>query len=330
MIITINDYIVVLGDFEGNLPVRVLQNNVLESFLNANTRAIDDWEAMVLSGRIRREVSRDIAPRAVQSPSVDYDTGTIVIQEVFEAALWATSYGIMVLHDCWAERYARGEELTQLDDTDSRIRDAFGFLAYTESLFRSYQPWPLALPNPQKYLLEKKDLVEKANNLYVSAASFSLAHEFAHVYLGHGNASFRSLLLKARTSPMTLTEIEQSQLKQMENEADRFAVDHFVTELDSDSEKTVRLYGIVITYLCFLIGTKKSSQLRSSTHPDMGTRILNVLSQDISDQGFRDSLRGAVILALTYFLNRQGISLRGQAFNDAEDALEYCLISLPS
>jgi len=315
----------ITGNFGGCLPVRVLQNNVLEFFLTANNRAVPEWKEMVAHRRISREVLLDIVPSAVRTPAVNYGTQQIEIQEAFEGALWATSYGLMILHDCWATQCGNGKQIDSLDDSNPQVKDALGLLAYAEALFRRFQPWPASFPNPENYPLDKKDTVEKANNLYVSAAAFSLAHEFVHVCLGHGDTSYHSLLRKARTNPANLTPGEIALLKQRENDADRDAVSHFLSELDSDSEKTVRLFGILVTYLCLLIGTRDCSQLESLTHPDLGTRILNILSCDILDEGFRDSLRGAAILALTYFLEKQGVSLKGCKFDDSEAALGYCL-----
>jgi len=317
--------VVVTGDFDGCLPVRVLQNNVLEFFLTANSRAVPEWEDMVTHCRISREILLDVVPSAVRAPSMNYGTQQIEIQEAFEGALWATSYGLMILHDCWATQCGNGRQIDSLNDSDPQVKDALGLLAYAEALFRRFHPWPGLFPNPENYPVEKKDAVEKANNLYVSAAAFSLAHEFSHVCLGHGDASYHSLLKKAHTNPAKLTPDEIALLKQRENDADRNAVSHFLSELDSDSEKTVHLFGILITYLCLLIGTRDCSQLESLTHPDLGTRILNILSCDILDEGFRDSLRGAAILALTYSLGRQGVSLKGCQFDDSESALKYYL-----
>lgn len=114
-------------------------------------------------------------------------------------------------------------------------------------------------------------------------------------------------------------------MKQRENDADRFAVDHFLSELTQDNERMVRLFGILVLYLCLLIGKKHRSLSESPTHPDVATRILRVLSYDVADEGFRDSLRGAVMLALTYFLDRQGVSMMGKEFDGSEAALEHCI-----
>src|SRR5690606_10349479 len=134
-------------------------------------------------------------------------------------------------------------------------------LAYTETLFTEFCPWPARLPNPENYSEEKRDLIEKANGLYVSAAAFSLAHEFGHVCLSHDNVDFRDLLRKARSNRAGLDEGEIATLKQRENDADGYAVSHFLSGIEDEKERTVRLFGIIITYLCFLIGTRECAEL---------------------------------------------------------------------
>lgn len=316
--------IIVTGEYDGLLPVRVLQDNVLKFFTNGNSRVVQDWECLVSSRRINREIERDCRRQRVYTPSINFVTGKIYIQETFEAALWAASFGLLVLHDAVATKYGQGEPLERLDNSDPLIKDAFGLLAYMENLFEGYQAWPQYLPNPEEYSLERKDIVEKANNIYVTAAAFSLAHEFGHVFLGHGDKDYWPLLTKAHSAPSTLTMDEQAILKELENAADQFAMEHFLSELPSDSEKTVRLFGMLVVYACLLIGKKHRTLAESPTHPDLITRINRVLSYNIEDVGFQDSLRGAVLLALIYFFQCQDISVADMVFDDAEKAFEYC------
>lgn len=310
--------------FDGCLPVRVLQYNVLKFFLEGNARAGAAWEEEVAEGRISCEILLDIQPAAVRGPSINYETKQIEIQEAFEAALWASSYGILVLHDCLARKYARGEKPRELDISDPCVKDAFAALAYVETLFTEFCQWPESLPNPESYSEESRDLVEKTNNLYVSAAAFALAHEFGHVALGHGDAQFHDLLKKVYSCPSELTEDDIALLRQRENDADLYAVQHFLSGIDDDADKTVRLFGIVITYLCLLIGKRNCSQLETTTHPNLGTRILNTLNNEVEDVGFQDSLRGAVILALTYFLGRHGVDMGGVSLEDSMEGLRFC------
>jgi hypothetical protein len=317
-------YLVISGNYEGCLPVRVLQNNVLEFLLSANSRAVFDWEELIENAQVRREISLDTEPAAVRPPSIA-PTGRITIQETFKAAVWATSYGTLVLQDCWENKCEKGDVSGPLTDEDPNVKDAFGLLAYMQRLFHRFEPWPAGFPNPERYLVTKKDYVEKAGNLYVSAAAFSLAHEIAHARLGHLDESFGNLRRKAHDNPAALTEEDKGVLRQLENEADRFAVQHFLMDLEDDAEKAVRLRGIVTTYLCFLIGKGRRALPETPTHPDLPMRISNVLSSGNLDTGFRHNLCGTVVLAFTYFLQGLGVDMSGMEFDDAEAALQHCI-----
>jgi hypothetical protein len=319
-----NGYVIVDGDYEGCLPVRVLQNNVLEFLLTANDRASSDWEDLIANAQIQREVILDTEHARVYAPSID-PTGRITIQEVFKAALWATSYGTLVLQECWETKCEAGNQTGPLTDADPDVKDAFGLLAYMQRLFCAFEPWPAGLPNPEKYPIAKRDYVEKANNLYVSAAAFCLAHEIGHASLGHLDPYFCDLRLKAHHDPSALTEEEKGDLKQSENQADQFAVEHFIMGLESDTEKAVRLRGIVTTYLCLLIGKGRRALIETLTHPDLPTRIQNVLFAENLDMGLRHNLCGTVVLAFVYFLRGLGVDMLGVVFDDSEDALRHCV-----
>lgn len=259
----------------GFLPIRVLQHNIISHFENFTPDALLQLEKWVSSGLIHPGIDWMIGKDKVRTPFVDYDTKKIVIQEVFAAYIWSLSYSLIVIYEEGIQKKALiGQWNGKIEFDTQLLQNAAKLLQWAISLTTSFSPWDTSLPNPEIYNnSEEKWYGEKINGIFLNSVIFVLRHECCHLVNGHCDFAER---IKGKNLAQ-LTPVELSEYKMLENEADVFAMNSLVSEIDNEKEKLEKGLAMLLTNLSILFILKNPKEVNSPTHPDVDTRIHNLL-----------------------------------------------------
>ena len=259
----------------GNLPIRVLQHNVIAHFENFKPYVLAQLEKWVDSGLIHPGIDWIIEENKIKSPFANCSTKKIAIQEVFLAYIWAFSYALVVIYEQGIQKKAINGTWNGIIDFDTKLlQDAKRLLEWAISLTNSFSPWDNTLPNPECYSTEEEQWYgEKVNGIFLNSIVFIMRHESCHLVNGHCDFIKG---LKGR-SLLQLTPIELAQYKMLENEADNFAMESLVSDSDNEKDKLEKGLAMLLANLSILFILKNPKEVSSPTHPDVDTRIHNLL-----------------------------------------------------
>jgi hypothetical protein len=181
--------------------------------------------------------------------------------------------------------------------SDKRIiENAYKLFDYGLSLRTRYSDWKMdELPNPQKYSIEDKFYVERANSIFLHAVNFVLCHEYGHFKLGHVDYIRDNYGDKSK-------EKTDAQIKQDEYDADLFSSKLLLSGAKTKLERKNIAVGLVsaMSSLIFL-----SSDLTNPKYPDADHRIKTVLDQINPNE--KDHIWGMACLALKLWSKENNI-----------------------
>lgn len=259
----------------GNLPVRVLQNNVIHHFENVRDDALEKHKEWVNSGKIQPGIKWLIEKEKVDSPYADCSSKEIAIQEVFLAYTWAITYSLVVIYEeAIQKKMIAGQWTGAVELNTPLLQNAEKLFNWALSLTDKYSDWDKNLPNPEIYKNEEEKFYgEKINGIFLDIVVYILFHECCHLVNGH--CDFIQAVGSKDSGQLSL--VEKEEYKALENEADLFAVESLITSTDNNQYKLVKGLSIVLANISLLFIVKHPQHLKSVTHPDIDTRLHNFL-----------------------------------------------------
>ena len=178
-----------------------------------------------------------------------------------------------------------------------------------------YRPWPQDLPSPRNFFGEEEQRYsEKANFIFQQAAAYLLAHEYAHVILGHLDA-----LLDPRMDAYTQIA--------MEKEADIWAFETAIGQDTDEGEWLSKPYAAVCAVLSsFCLLGCKPMLVGPQTHPALHHRLNHLLdSLNFTTEVRKVYFCTLSALALEQFFQHDHDVSEGPLFDTGEDWLQDVL-----
>ncbi len=259
----------------GYLPVRVLEYNFIDWFLNITPDFVTEYQYEVDANNLKKAITNNIEKKAIyniaelktttkvnEKDNVLVKINEIEVYENFSQFLWAFSYSLLVIFDEGIQKPTLAGTFTGnfLDTSNAYINKALGLFKSGANLFQIYREGVFyRLPNPEKYNEYDKFYIERANGIYTAAMTFILLHEFGHQHYGH---------------PDTYSDDEQS--KKDEILVDEFAFEKMETQFSTEKGYTLKC-GIIVglTSIMFLDDTLKGGD----RHPDPDNRLRNLITK---------------------------------------------------
>lgn len=239
----------------GNLPVRVLKNNVM-SFLEDVLKTEIELIETEFSLGLNRTILIDTEKKPITIPAEISPEGQITFYEPFCQYLWSLTYALIAVYDqCYKKPLLTGQSFKELEKNTYWVK-SFSSFDYGYSLFKEYSGLSdTSIPNPEKYWSNDKTYIEKTNAVYSGAMAFTLLHEIGHHFYGHHQT----------------TESKKS----FEFDADDFAAEKISPILNDGKLGASYKYGAVIALLSliFLDGSLSGG----SEHPDPHHRLKKLL-----------------------------------------------------
>jgi hypothetical protein len=293
----------------GNMPIRVLQFNILNKFESEGLKSIPTFNHALTNGLVSPGIKYEIDKNALKSPFASCSTKQINIQEVFLSFMWSLSYSLFIIIEKGVqERVTKPEWKGEIIfDTDLLIK-ANLLLDWALTLNVFYSDWDLSLPNPeQPNNPEEQFYCEKNNGLFENSTCYILFHEYAHLALNH--CQYSSLIAKFKNGEV-LTPEEIKLLKQLEEDADDFAFNSLVTGKETEQEKFHKGVAIILAHCAMLFMVHNPKKLKKTTHPDTDIRLENAIKKlHLNDALSEDYIWTLGCLACMKFSNIHNVIL---------------------
>lgn len=263
---------------KGNYPVRVLAHNLSATFVLHKPENAVKLERAVKEGKINPAI-RYIISDEFGLIFADNDTRQICVHEQFLAFLWAFIYASWVINEEGVQRPVLRKGDAQfngkIDDSKSVVQRAKELYIWAVSLPKQPSAWPVHLPSPEYFqTAEEQFYVERVNGIYLKAATYLLNHEAAHLINNHWDT-----LKELRRQPAAdLTEEDRTLYVQVEQEADRFAMEEMIHDGDTENERFVTGLSIVLAHCASLFAISHPSGLAGAVHPDLDVRLFHSIN----------------------------------------------------
>lgn len=301
-------------------PILTLEGNILWQFENLSKHGVSKLRLEVKQGLISREIDLRMDAAPPSGPHLKQNsngTPTIDLQVSFLELIWAFIYSWMIIYEEECQRpQLPGTELPTGPTPDSLIPRAHKLLQWAKTLAHHYSYWPVDLPSPKLHANSAEQYFsEKANHVFQLSVAFLLSHERAHALYDHLSA------IKNRdcTDPIR---------KELEKEADIFALNGLIDPSTSDEEKSAKSWAILSAALSsFYLKKDPINALRSSSHPALHHRVAHFIrSLNFKDDRYRYYFP---LLCRLVFQDLFPETLTPTTqFEDAEDALTDALDKL--
>lgn len=234
---------------------KLLENNILKHYEDLYGKKIHDD---IKKGKIKPFIECiDTTTSEISSPYARED-GTICIDRNFVNFLWTFIYGSWVQFE---EGLMKGLLIEQgipetQDIKEVSLAQSMLYSATTHQL----NPWPSNFPLPDANTF----YTQRVNGIFEDAISILLFHETAHILNGH-------LKIVKNCTP--------EEKKELEKEADNFALQHVFAEADLSDRITYiqKSIAIIITFTSFLFVGKTAYVVKQSEHPDLDDRLFNAI-----------------------------------------------------
>jgi hypothetical protein len=166
----------------------------------------------------------------------------ITLHDSFLSFLWGYIYSIVV------NTPMGGKVVNEKENIEARK-----LRKYAHSLMWEYSYWDKeTLINPELYEKDEKRLIGVSNSIFLFSVRFILFHEFAHNFLGH---------------PFNA----QEDRKNMEYDADQFAMEWTIQTLEKDDVFTGRM---AIIAALNALSYSPNEFFETETHPPAENRIM--------------------------------------------------------
>src|SRR6185369_10354825 len=248
----------------GNMPVRVFQNSIFKHVENIGELTPEKHKTNVNNAKISDCIEYNIGKDQITLPRIRIANRMICLQETFLGYLWAFCYSFLVITEEGIKQNNNVEQYRIIKFDTPALDKALKLLNWAISLKNNFSEWPLDLPNPEYYEENDQFYVEKANSIFMDAAAFYFLHEMSHAINGHlDNAG-------------TMDNSKNS--KEIENEADNYAISLMLNDTYDEIHKFKVGYACILA-MCACLPLTSKSKLASSTHPDIDTRIVNLVDK---------------------------------------------------
>lgn len=248
----------------GNLPVRVLQHNIMLWLEIVSPDFFEEIKREMDNKGLKFKYHDDCKPiyHATKINAASISSVRLVnVYETFNAYLWCICYSLFVTFDEVIQKpNLKGNYTGVIDFDNKHVRAAIKVFNYGMSLKKSYSDWDYSIPNPEKFDCKYAFYVEKTNAIFVAAMFFIMSHEIGHSYYNH----------------VTYIPATAAQSLQEELDADNFAVAQVLTCSDDEILPTLK-YGAVAGMCALLFLSPKLYQ--GGTYPDADNRIRNVMEK---------------------------------------------------
>jgi len=292
----------------GNMPIRVLQFNILNKFTNEGLANIPTFKESIEKGLVSAGLKYHIEEEQLKSPFADCNSKQINIQEVFLTFMWGLSYSLFViLEKAVQERITKPEWKGEIIFDIELLSKANQLLDWSLTLNVFYSDWDSGLPNPEKPNTEdEKFYVEKINGIFENSTAYILFHEYAHLALNH--CDFVKSIRNKKISELTGDEIQE--YKEIEIEADNFAFDTLISGTENETEKFHKGVAIILAHCSMLFMVKTPKSVKQRVHPDTDKRLEDAITKlNLQDPLSEDYIWTLGCLACMKFFNIHNILL---------------------
>lgn len=294
-----------------NLPVSVLNRNIIDEFEKAARRSGLTEERAIASGLIDAHIVFCFGPERPSPPFVVLETKMVHLQESYLAYLWAMIYSTFVIYEFGVqEPMLHGVFDGKCHFTTQELRRAKSLGDWAKRFALTYQPWDdVALPNPRQHIdSAERTLAEKANAIFLRAVIHLVAHEFGHLSGRHN---------------IETTDIERVEL---EKEADNFALDFLVDTSAGESEKQISGAALVMLTCSSLFLTEHFPMIWKHRHPHTHDRIRNAITGlNLTSQKSKDYLYFLAAMGLSQYLDSKNLPGDAPMADTAEDLFVWYL-----
>ena len=262
----------------GNFPVRVLRHNITNHFEEvANSKSSGLIYEAVRDKKVQAGIEVKIEKRPLKTPYADCNNYKICLQENFIGFIWAMCYSLFVIYEEGVQkRIITGQFDGFINFNTDLLKRAKQLFDWAISLKVQYSDWDLTLPNPESHKNEmEKWYAGKANGIFQDLIIYDLFHEFAHLVNNH--CDVLSDILGKKTHE--LTEEQITRCIEIESEADNYAFESIVEELDSEKYKLHKGMAIILSHCTSLFVIMNPKSVKQLTHPDIDNRILNSITR---------------------------------------------------
>jgi hypothetical protein len=252
-------------------PILSLQNNILFAFENANIAFADELRNAIIQGQVSKDIDLILDCLPARGPFVTKEAklkpAVMHLYVTHLEMLWAFIYGWMILFEEDIQKpQLAGRSVIRHGTTPLSAR-ALALLSWAMQMGTQYQPWDKDLPSPITYAdMTEKWYGEKANLVFQQAVAYFLAHEYAHIALGH----LEIVLSLDLISPIRI---------EIEKEADVKAFEIAIGHDSGDQYWLSRPYAAVCAVLSsFCMIGRRPALLGPQSHPALHHRLNHLLS----------------------------------------------------
>lgn len=276
-------------------PIDKMYYNIPAEFEKALSNAGIDPKLAVDEGKVNPAIECLVTDCPPKPPHARLCDRVIVLERRYLEFLWANLYSIFVLYDVGIqEKLVRGTYNGLLEYESPKLHRAklLGLWSINSSAETSSgSDWPEGLPSPECWVDDSEhQLVLKVNQIFLTAVSLVLLHEYAHLTFGH------------------TADGEKAWSLEQEKEADEFAFSALAVDGLGQKEKQVLGLSFVSLFTSSLYLLKNFDAVWQSRHPNAHHRIANALSSlNLSDDEARDYLFFMASIELQSFLEHHGV-----------------------
>lgn len=277
-----------------NTPIQSLKYNILHYFETISTTPTLTKE--IKDGLIAGYLTMIVGDPKAKSPFAN-EKKEIYISESYLAFLWAFIYGTWVQHEEDHIKTIAAKKGVYSHKNTILIRRAQEMANWATVKNQDYTKWDTSKPNPQYIHSEdERFYIEKVNNIFIQAVGSVLFHEKAHIILGHVDS-----ILADKGNDFIWA-------KEMEKDADTFAIDCLIDATKDDDEKLISGIAVMLSYTSWLFLMDSPGDIMSIEHPNLDERIFNLLERfEIRDESHRFYIYSFAsnILYWFFFRNKQ-------------------------
>ncbi|QNJ97039.1 hypothetical protein [Constantimarinum furrinae] len=258
---------------EGTQPIRVLNHMNMFMFQNTHPNFAKELNIAFEEFGFAKTVNIVYGETRIENtPYIRNDNKTIYLDETFLSYLWCICHSIYTLYiqkiDYPRCNKINGNEAYEINpEIIESAEDLFG---YAKSLIAAYSKWDVdSMPNPEKYLAERRDFIEQPNGFYTEAIKFILCHEYIHAirHIDEINAG----------------DDECSHYKEFEREADNNAIELLKKGIFPNKINELAVHiGVTLGILSMFYFRPNTDAPR---HPNTEDRLVDALVQmELTDE----------------------------------------------
>lgn len=276
-------------------PIKSLFDRIINSFYLNSKLSESRLDELHNQGLIHRGIFFNPEETFLKTPKVNLITKQIEIQQVYMSFLWCLIYNFILLNEVSQTLAKENLHVIQINDrTTDKLDQMNDLTGWAFSLKEEFSPWPSSIPNPTW----SDQKIKMANELFVQVVTFLLYHEIAH--LGNRHISYLEIINKPNEN---LTDNELTELKMLEVEADNYAFDMLVGP-DLNESTYNQTMGAVMAVISNLYVVKTPIQLIQVRHPDIDTRIFNIMNKiKFDDIRYQMNIDQTLNMGLSLFMH---------------------------